>query len=261
MTEPQIRFDDCAGYERYMGKWSQAVGQRFLDWLTPERGWRWLDVGCGNGAFTEMLLGSCSPVSVVGIDPSEAQLAFARRRFAHAPVDVQQADAMALPFEAASFDAAVMPLVIFFVPEPARGVAEMVRVVRPGGLVCAYAWDMPGAGFPYAVLVDEMRAVGAEPPKPPSPDASHLEVLDRLWSEAGLADVRTSVITVERTFDDFADYWETALCAPSAGTLLKRMDGPTTARLQEALRRRLMPGPDGRITCRARAHAVSGRVA
>ena len=80
MPTNQIRFDDGAAYERYMGKWSQLVGETFLDWLAPKPGLRWLDVGCGNGAFTEMLVECCAPVSVHGIDPSEEQLAFARTR-------------------------------------------------------------------------------------------------------------------------------------------------------------------------------------
>src|SRR4051812_30481386 len=136
----QIRFDDGAAYERYMGKWSQLAGETFLDWLAPAAGLRWLDVGCGNGAFTEMLVERCAPLSVHGIDPSEAQLAYARSRAASRVAQFQPGDAMALPFPDNAFDAAVMPLVIFFVPEPARGVAEMARVVSPGGLVAAYAW-------------------------------------------------------------------------------------------------------------------------
>ena len=75
MTTNEIRFDDGAAYERYMGKWSQLAGETFLEWLAPESGLRWLDVGCGNGAFTEMLLERCAPVSVQGTDPSEEQLA------------------------------------------------------------------------------------------------------------------------------------------------------------------------------------------
>ena len=75
MPTNQIRFDDGAAYERYMGKWSQLAGETFLDWLAPKPGLRWLDVGCGNGAFTEMLVERCAPASVQGIDPSEAQLA------------------------------------------------------------------------------------------------------------------------------------------------------------------------------------------
>src|SRR3712207_3794143 len=127
-----------------MGEWSRLAGETFLEWLTPESGLRWLDVGCGNGAFTEMLAGRCAPASVHGVDPSEAQLAFARARPAARLAEFRRGDAMALPFTDDTFDAAVMPLVIFFVPEPARGVAEMARVVRPGGTVSAYAWDMEG---------------------------------------------------------------------------------------------------------------------
>src|SRR5947199_9532930 len=80
MATNQIRFDDGAAYERYMGKWSQLAGETFLEWLTPKPGLRWLDVGCGNGAFTEMIVRRCEPKSVDGIDPSEAQLAYARTR-------------------------------------------------------------------------------------------------------------------------------------------------------------------------------------
>src|SRR2546426_6724244 len=93
-----IRFEDGAGYERYMGVWSQLAGESFLDWLAPEPGMRWLDVGCGNGAFTEMLVERCAPASVQGIDPSEGQLAYARTRPALRAAQFHQGDAMALPF-------------------------------------------------------------------------------------------------------------------------------------------------------------------
>ena len=261
MAENQFRFDDGAGYERYMGKWSQPTGRSFLDWLQPDAGWRWLDVGCGNGAFTELLFERCAPAAVAGIDPSEAQLAYARIRFEGRAVDLRQADAMALPFEADTFDAAVMPLVIFFVPEPAVGVAEMARVVRPGGTVSAYAWDMPGQAFPYAVVMEELRALGLTPPTPANPEASRLDVLQQLWAGAGLRDVRTTAITVERTFGSFAEYWDTLLCAPTAASTLKVMDAATAARLQDTLQRRLPADAEGRITYSARAHAVAGIVA
>ena len=78
MTEEKIRFDDGAAYERYMGLWSRKVGEKFLDWLSVVDGMRWLDVGCGNGAFTEILTQHCAPAALAGIDPSAEQLAFAR---------------------------------------------------------------------------------------------------------------------------------------------------------------------------------------
>src|SRR3954462_1590082 len=131
MQTNEIRFDDGAAYERYMGAWSQRAGESFLDWIAPRPGLRWLDVGCGNGAFTEMLIERCAPSVVHGIDPSEQQLAYARTRPALHAVQFRQADAMALPFPENTFDAAIMPLVLFFVPVPGQGIAEMKRVVAP----------------------------------------------------------------------------------------------------------------------------------
>ena len=153
MVEQQIRFEDGAAYERMMGTWSRLAGTIFLDWLAPRSGQRWIDVGCGSGAFTELLVERCAPAEVQGIDPSEAQLAFARARPAARVAEFRPGDAMALPFSEDRFDAAVMALVIFFVPDPAKGVAEMVRVVRSGGTVATYAWDMVGGGFPQETIL------------------------------------------------------------------------------------------------------------
>jgi ubiquinone/menaquinone biosynthesis C-methylase UbiE len=151
MADQSIRFDDGAAYERFMGKWSQLAGEAFLDWLAPEPGLGWLDVGCGNGAFTEMLIERCAPVFVQGIDPSEGQLAFARTRPAARMAQFRQGVAMAQPFPDDTFDVAVMPLVIFFVPDPAKGVAEWC-----GWCVqAALSQPMRGTcmeGFPYEVL-------------------------------------------------------------------------------------------------------------
>ena len=260
MATTQIRFDDGAAYERYMGKWSQLAGETFLDWLAPTSGLRWLDVGCGNGAFTEMLIERCEPVSVHGIDPSEGQLAYARTRPLSRVAQFRQGDAMALPFPDDMFDAVVMPLVIFFVPDPARGVAEMARVVCPGGTVTAYAWDMEGGGFPYEMLHEEMCGMGVEVPVPPSPDASRIDAMRDLWAGAGLESVETREITVERTFIDFEDYWKTILGGPSVGPQLAAMASPDLALLKTRMRARLPADATGRIIYNARANAVKGRV-
>jgi SAM-dependent methyltransferase len=260
MVTNQIRFDDGAAYERYMGKWSQLAGETFLDWLAPEPGLRWLDVGCGNGAFTEMLVERCAPVSVQGIDPSEGQLAYARTRPASRVAQFRQGDAMAQPFADDTFDAAVMPLVIFFVPDPAKGVAEMARVVCPGGTVTAYAWDMFGGGFPYESLQVEMRGLGVAVPVPPSPGASRMDAMRDLWTGAGLDAVETREITVQRTFADFDDYWTTILGGPSVGPTLAAMASEDIAILKARMRTRLPADSAGRITYDARANAVKGRV-
>jgi len=260
MADQSIRFDDGAAYERFMGKWSQLAGETFLDWLAPQPGLRWLDVGCGNGAFTEILVERCAPASVEGIDPSEGQLAFARTRPASRVAQFRQGDAMAQPFPDDTFDVAVMPLVICFVSDPAKGVAEMVRVVCLGGTVTAYAWDRYGGGFPYEALQVEMRALGIAVPLPPSADASRIDAMRDLWSDAGLHAVETREITVQRTFADFEDYWTIILMGPNVGPKAAAMPSEDLALLKARMRERLPADAMGRIIYSARANAVRGRV-
>jgi SAM-dependent methyltransferase len=261
MTEPTIRFDDGGAYERYMGLWSQNAGAAFLDWIAPRSGLRWLDVGCGNGAFTELLIRRCAPSSVHGIDPSEGQLAFARTRLASRGAQFRQGDAMSLPFPDDSFDVSVMPLVIAFVPEPAKGVAEMARVVCPGGTVAAYTWDAGDGGFPYEMLHAEMRASGIAVPTPPSLGACRIEAMRELWTENGIGAVETREIAVQRTFGDFDDFWTTVLAGPSVRPGLSAMTPDDLARFKSRMAARLGADSKKPITLSARASAVKGEVA
>lgn len=258
MADRQITFDDGAAYERMMGVWTRLVGDVFLDWLAPADNQSWLDVGCGNGAFTELLIARAAPRAVEAVDPSPGQIAYARQRAGTQMATFRLGDAMALPFDAGRFDAAVMALVIFFVPEPAQGVSEMVRSVRPGGSVSAYAWDIPGGGFPLEPIRQELLATGHNPPLPPRPEASSLEELRRLWTEAGLVEVETRTITVERTFADFADLWETLMLAGSMGAAMATFPAAEVDAIREGVRRRLPADADGRITYAGVANAVKG---
>jgi SAM-dependent methyltransferase len=258
MAQGPIRFDDGAAYERMMGVWSQLVGTVFLDWLSPAAGQRWIDIGCGAGAFTEQLIQRCAPADIQGIDPSKAQIAFARTRQGTRNATFQQGDAMALPFDAGRFDAATMALVIFFVPDPAKGVAEMVRVVRPGGIVAAYVWDALGAGGPTEAVQAEMRAMGLPLSFPPSVEASRPEALRGLWIGAGIEAIETRTITVRRTFADFEDFWTTTTSTGGLRPTLDVMTDGQIASLKEQVRARLPADDAGRITYESRANAVKG---
>lgn len=255
----KVVFEDGASYEREMGTWSRLAGDVFLDWLRPAPGLRWIDIGCGNGAFTELIVQRCAPTNVHGIDPSEPQIAYARTRPAGRLAEFQCGDAMNLPFAAATFDAAVMALVIFFVPEPSGAVEEMVRVVAPGGTVAAYAWDLPGGGSPLAPINIEIKAMGMNPSMPPHAEVSPIGALRDLWVGAGLAAVETQEIVVQRTFSDFDDFWTTCMNS-SIGRRIIRLPAADIAKLKGAVRKRLPPDTSGQITYSARANAVKGRV-
>ena len=163
----------------------------FLDWVAPPPGLRWLDIGCGNGAFTELVCSRCAPTEIHGIDPSEAQLAFARTRPGARLARFHQGNAMALPFPNSSFDAAVMALVIFFVPDPAKGVAEMARVVRRAARSRPMSWDVHGGGLPVASIQRNCRPWASTRRCQPSVNASRIDALRDLWTGAGLDAVET----------------------------------------------------------------------
>ena len=257
----QIRFEDGDAYDRGMAPWSRLAGDAFLTWLAPSRHLRWLDVGCGTGAFAALIAERCAPAEVRGVDPSEGQLAVARMQPDTSNAVFLLGDAMALPFEQDRFDAAAMALVIFFVPDPVKGVAEMVRVVRPGGLVAAYAWDVLGGGFPFDPIWQEIRAAGGTPLLPPNPLAGTLEALRSLWAAAGLESVETREIVAERTFASFEEYWAPSTMTGGVRPPLEAMSAEERASLKARVRARLPSNAMGHVTWKARANAVKGRVA
>src|SRR3569623_118103 len=259
MTDQPIRFVDGASYERMMGIWSHAAGRVFLDWLKPRLGLAWADVGCGNGAFTELIVERCAPSRIVGVDPSPQQLSYARTRHTAGVAEFLDGYAMALPIADDSGDAATMALVIFFVPDAQKGVAEMARVVRPGGLVAAYAWDLTGGGFPWEPLHDELRRLGRPSPMAPNAEAGRLENMRGFWEAAGLRDVETRTITVERVFETFDEFWGIALSSPTLASVLP----PLAATALEAMKQRIRAKArtdGGKVVFKARANAAKGIV-
>jgi len=260
MTQSSIRFDDGAAYERLMGVWSRSAGRVFLDFLSTPPGRRWLDVGCGNGAFTDLVAQNGAPAELHGIDPSEGQLTFARDRVEGRNVMFQRGDAMALQYEDDRFDIAVMALVIHYVPQPARAVAEMARVVRPCGTVATYVWAYDQAATPLDPFDAELAAVGMPAPAPPSVNAASMAALRGLWTDAGLDRIETRTITVERTFANFDEMWASVVGTGRLKLAIAAMDAETIARIQAGLRSRLPADAEGRITFSASAYAIKGHV-
>jgi ubiquinone/menaquinone biosynthesis C-methylase UbiE len=254
-------FTDGEAYERLMGRWSRLVGTAFLDWLDIPKGLRWLDVGCGNGAFTEELIARCAPDAVMAIDPSEDQLAYARTRTRTEMVDFRVGEAQKLTFDDDSFDVAIMALVISFLPDPHRAAAEMTRVVRPGGWVATYMWDVPGGGTPVDAIYVTMESMGMTSVRPPNPAISRREAMQELWAKAGLASIETRVLRIPITYSSFDDFWDSnAVPLGPQGKLIDGMSQTAREQLRELVCERLPISSDGRIAYQAFANAVKGRV-
>jgi SAM-dependent methyltransferase len=260
MNEPPNLFGDGKAYERLMGRWSRLAGEKFLDWLDAPKNLKWIDVGCGNGAFTEVLMARCVPASIVGVDPSEGQLAYARGRAGIKGAEFRVADAQSLPFPDNSFDAASMALVIVFIPDPVKAARELARVVRPGGIAATYMWEFPD-GFHLAPLAAAMKDLGVTPPERPNVEASGREAMRGIWKDAGLTALETEVIRIRVNFSSFDDFWEsnTVPVGPS-GKALSELTPNAREQLRARLRERLPIAADGTITYEAFANAVKGVV-
>lgn len=265
MEQPQREDVWSAGdlYEPYVGRWSRRVAREFLGWIAVPGGKNWLDVGCGTGALTQAIIEHGNPNSVIGIDASPGYAAYAKARTGSPLARFEVGDAQSLPLETASVDAAVSGLVLNFVPQPARAVAEMARVARPGAVVAAYVWD-------YAGRMELMRyfwdaAVSLDATATDLDEGRRFPIcqpapLSGLFTQAGLREVEVRSIDVATDFRDFDDYWSPFLGGqgPAPGYAVS-LSEERRAALREKIRSGLPIAKDGSIHIIARAWAVHGR--
>jgi SAM-dependent methyltransferase len=251
-----------AAYEPYVGRWSRLVAREFLAWLAVPPGADWLDVGCGTGALTGAILAGAAPARVRAVDAAAEYVAYARAQIPHPRAAFAAADARALPWESSAVDAVVSGLVLNFVPEPERALAEMSRVARPGAVVATYVWDYAEGMqlmrhfWDAAVALDPAAAALDEGRRFP---LCHPAPLEALWRDAGLRDVEARAVEVATPFRDFDDFWTPFLGGQGpAPSYTMRLDPGRRARLRAHLHEGLPIAADGAIALTARAWAVRG---
>ncbi len=238
------------------------IGREFLTWLDVPKERRWIDVGCGTGGLSQTILDYASPREVRGVDFSEGFVAFASNQVSDKRAQFDVGDARELPFEAEEFDAAVSGLVLNFVPEPEKAVAEMRRVVRSGGTVSVYVFDYAGKMEMmryFWTAAAELDSAAAELDEGNRFPICQSDPLERLFQGTGLKDVKTRPIDVPTIFRNFDDYWAPFLrgTGPAPGYAMSLTEGKRSE-LRERIRENLPTDEDGSIHLIARVWGVRG---
>ena len=197
---------NAAGYEQLMGRWSKKLAPLFIEFAGVKNGEKVLDVGCGTGSLTFALARAADVGEITAIDYSSVFVEEAIRRNTDPRVRIRQADACALPFEDGTFDRALALLVLHFVPEAGRAVAEMRRVVRPRGMVAAAVWDHLGGMPGMRMMIDTVAALSERGRQLRSRYCSQPMMqpgeMKRTLSEQGLVDVMETELMIRMDYQD-----------------------------------------------------------
>lgn len=257
------KYADADGYDAYMGGWSAELAGPFLGFASVRDGVTIVDLGCGTANLLAAAAMAFRDTSLIGVDPSPALLAKARRRSDLGRATLLQGGVERIPLGAATSDYTLSLLVLQEFSDRPAALAEMRRITRAGGTVAACQWDF--ARMPVidalmqsieAVLPSAIQSIAANSPKVFSDE----EELAGCWRSAGLVDVRTGRITVTRTFDEFEDLWRPLLAGSTPSTLtLASMSQREQLAVRQSMQARLEWPPGGQpLSLSAEAMAVSG---
>jgi SAM-dependent methyltransferase len=256
-------FAEAEAYERFMGRWSRLLAPSLIEFSGVHDGDTVLDVGSGTGSLSAAVRHATKTSLVTGIDPSPEYVRHARQTNSDRRVRFDVGDAQALRLPDAAFDKTLSLLVVNFIPDRERALAEMIRVTKPGGVISAAVWDYGEGMEMLRVFWDEATAFD---PSIASRDEKHMPLckngeLSAAWRAAGLDNVEEVPIVATLHFESFEDYWEPFLLGQGpAGAYTAKLAKDRQADLAARLRKRLVgdhPNPHA-FDMRARAWAVKG---
>jgi len=251
-------------YEKFMGRWSNLVAQKFLDRLNIPPNSIWLDVGCGTGALTKLILQNCQPKKIVSIDSSNEFIAHAKQTILDPKIIFQVGNAELLELGSNSIDAVASGIMLNFVPQPEKAVAEMLRVTKPEGIVGIFLWDYAeGMGMLryFWDAVVELNNDAKEYDEGIRFPLCREGKLEALVKKRGLKNVEVIPIEVKTIFKNFDDYWLPFFgnIGPAPNYVLSLGENE-----REKLKNKLLDilpiEKDGTISLKARAWAVKGKV-
>ncbi|MEE8434685.1 MAG: methyltransferase domain-containing protein, partial [bacterium] len=245
------------------GRWSRVAAPIFLSWLEPAKGLSWVDVGCGTGPLSETILRQFAPSHLVGVDLAAPLIATAQDSLGGATAEFQVGDALQLPLPGGGRDLAVSGLLLNFLPDPAKGVEEMRRVIRPGGVVAGYIWDYTEGQLTrhFWDVANSLETSDSEVDMAKRFPLCQPGPLAQLLESAGLERAGVQDFRFDAVFSDFKDYYEPFLGGQGPpGVFLTGLSEEQREIFQERLQGALPTQPDGRIIVSARIWAFRGAV-
>lgn len=264
-TEAEAKmFAVSDGYERFMGRWSRLLAPIYLAFAGVKNGDRVLDVGTGTGSLAAAVEASMPASEIIGVDRSEGFIAYAQKHVTSARAHFEVGDAQSLKFRDAAFDNTLALLVMNFIPDPDKAIAEMRRVTREHGVVSACVWDYDAGMQMLRFFWDE--AVAFDPAIEPKDERhmklSHQGELGDLWRKAGFLNVKEQPLVIDQAYSSFNDYWEPfTKGAGPGGAFVVSLSEDRRQQLEARMRKRLLGDrQDGPLTLTARAWCARGEV-
>jgi ubiquinone/menaquinone biosynthesis C-methylase UbiE len=251
-------------YDEFMGKWSLLVARKFLGWLGESdiiENKKWLDVGCGTGVLSYEIANTSQPTSVLGIDPSAQYLP----KYSDQSSDIIEfkvGSGNKLPVNQSEFDFIVSALALNFMSNKIESIKEMLRVLKPGGIIALYVWD-------YAEKMEFLRYFWDGVIKTDSSSIKfdeaqlfpicNIDNLTELFSSCGVNSIITKEIIIDTTFSNFDEYWTPFLGGQGpAGNYLQLHDEKKRKKIRDRVKEHLPISDDGTINLIARAFAIKG---
>jgi len=226
------------GYQRTFARLTAQTVPAMLDAARVSRGCRVLDVCTGHGVLADAALARKAVVS--GLDFAEEVVATATRNVPG--VAFRRGDAQALPYPDASFEAVLCGYGLIHLSDPGAALAEMTRVLAPGGRLAVSVWERPGPDNGFGLLYGAVREHGRlDVGLPHGPDFFQFSEPARMraaLSVAGLVDVEVASVSQAWRFEAPGDFVEAMLTgAVRAKALLEAQDPRALATIRDVVAR------------------------
>lgn len=261
MTNTKEQWDNTQGYDLYVGRWSKLISQDFVEWLNPKANLKWLEIGCGTGALTSIIVDKCSPAYLLAVDKSDSYLAKAKESIDSKNVSFSNVDLNTYPLNE-EFNHITSGLVLNFIPQIRELLLHLLNNLKSGGQLSAFVWDYGGHYQPMRHFWEAAKEVSQDAEKFDAGvkfDICTKGKLIQLFESLNLKEVQFTTMERIATFRNFDDYWLPIASAQGSVTeYISTLTESEKDSLKGCVKRRLPIAFNGEIKLIISALAVSG---